>query len=162
MRRIAIPLLSLLLPAAAGLAANPTVPGSVAVLKGGLASAPANAPPAVQKAIWAVNTIVRKPYRWGGGHSTFLDVGYDCSGSVSFMLHNAGVLDAPTPSKGLLSWGQPGRGRWITVYTRTGHAFAVVAGLRLDTTGRSEREGPRWHSEIRDLSKFVARHPAGL
>ena len=162
MRRIAIPLLSIFVVAASGLAANPTVPGDIAVLRGDVAHAPANAPPAVQKAIWAVNTIVRKPYRWGGGHSTFFDIGYDCSGSVSFMLHNAGVLDAPTPSKGLLSWGQPGRGRWITVYTRTGHAFAVIAGLRLDTTGRSEREGPRWHSDIRDLSKFAARHPAGL
>ena len=162
MRRIAIPLLSLFLPVASGLAANPTVPGNVAVVRGGIAFAPANAPPAVQRAIWAVNTIVRKPYRWGGGHSTFADVGYDCSGTVSFMLHHAGVLDAPTPSKGLLRWGQAGRGRWITVYTRTGHAFAVVAGLRLDTTGRSEREGPRWHAETRDVSKFAARHPAGF
>ena len=162
MRRLVLPLLSIFITAAPGFAANPTVPGDVAALRGAIACAPANAPPAVQKAIWAVNTIVRKPYRWGGGHSTFFDVGYDCSGSVSFMLHNAGVLDNPAPSKGLLTWGQPGRGRWITVYTRSGHAFAIVAGLRLDTTGRIEREGPRWHTDIRDLSKFTARHPAGL
>ena len=143
-------------------AGNPTVPGDLAVLRGGIAYAPANAPMAVKNAIWAVNAIIRKPYRWGGGHATFFDVGYDCSGSVSFLLHNAGVLDAPTPSKGLLSWGQAGRGRWITVYTRSGHAFAIVAGLRLDTTGKSEREGPRWHSDFRDLGKFAARHPPGM
>ncbi len=142
--------------------AGPTVSGDLAVLKGNQASAPANAPQVVKNAIWAVNTIVRKPYRWGGGHSTFLDVGYDCSGTVSFLLHNAGVLDSPTPSKGLLNWGEAGRGRWITVYTRSGHAFAIVAGLRLDTTGRIEHEGPRWRSEFRDLSGFVARHPRGL
>ena len=143
-------------------AANPTVPGDLAVLQGNIAYAPANAPAAVKNAIWAVNTIIRKPYRWGGGHSTFLDVGYDCSGTVSFMLHYAGTLDTPSPSKGLLAWGEPGPGRWITVYARSGHAFAVVAGLRLDTTGRKEGEGPRWRPEHRDLAKFVARHPPGL
>lgn len=161
MRRL-LPLLILLLAAESGLAENPTVPGDLAVLRGDIAHAPANAPAAVKNAIWAVNTIIRKPYRWGGGHSTFLDVGYDCSGTVSFMLHKAGVLAAPAPSKGLLAWGEPGRGRWITVYARSGHAFAVVTGLRLDTTGRREGEGPRWRAEGRDLSKFTARHPAGL
>ena len=162
MRCFLVPITFFLLAAARVFAGNPTVPGDVAILQGGIAYAPANAPNAVKNAIWAVNGIVRKPYRWGGGHSTFFDVGYDCSGSVSFLLHHARVLDAPTPSKGLLAWGEAGRGRWITVYTRPGHAFAIVAGLRLDTTGRSEREGPRWHSDFRDLGKFVARHPPGL
>ena len=162
MRCLLLPFLCLLLAAARAFAANPTVPGDVAVVKNGIAYAPANAPQAVKNAIWAVNTIIRKPYRWGGGHATFHDVGYDCSGSVSFLLHHAGVLDSPTPSKGLLTWGQAGRGRWITVYTRSGHAFAIVAGLRLDTTGRIEREGPRWRTELRDLGKFTARHPPGL
>ena len=161
MRRFLLPLFVLLV-ATKGWAENPTVLGNVAVLQGEIAAAPASAPAAVKNAIWAVNTIVRKPYRWGGGHSTFLDVGYDCSGTVSFMLHYAGVLDAPAPSKGLLTWGEPGPGRWITVYTRSGHAFAIVAGLRLDTTGRREGEGPRWRAESRDLSKFTARHPPGL
>ena len=143
-------------------AANPTVPGDVAVLQGGIAYAPENAPAAVKNAIWAVNTIIRKPYRWGGGHATFFDAGYDCSGTVSFLLHFAGVLDSPTPSSGLLNWGEAGRGRWITVYSRHGHTFAIVAGLRLDTTGRVEGEGPRWRADMRDLGKFVARHPPGL
>ena len=162
MRRFFLPFIILTLGAFRAAGANPTVPGDLALIQGGIAHAPANAPMAVKKAIWAVNTIVRKPYRWGGGHATFFDVGYDCSGSVSFLLHHAGVLDAPAPSKGLLSWGQAGRGRWITVYTRSGHAFAIIAGLRMDTTGKSEREGPRWHAELRDLGKFVARHPPGL
>ena len=162
MRRALLPLISILVGRAAAQAADPTVPGDLAVLRGEIAHAPENAPAVVKNAIWAVNTIVRKPYRWGGGHSTFFDIGYDCSGTVSFMLHHAGTLNAPAPSKGLLTWGEPGRGRWITVYTRSGHAFAIVAGLRLDTTGRKEGEGPRWRVETRDLSKFTPRHPAGL
>lgn len=162
MRRLLSPLLGLFISVASSLAANPTVPGDVAVLVGDIAHAPANAPAAVKNAIWAVNSIIRKPYRWGGGHSTFFDIGYDCSGTVSFMLHHAGVLAAPAPSKGLLTWGEAGRGRWITVYARSGHTFAIVAGLRLDTTGRREGEGPRWRPDMRDLSKFTARHPPGL
>lgn len=141
---------------------RPTVPGDVAVLKGNIAYAPEKAPPAVKQAIWAVNGIVHKPYRRGGGHATFYDHAYDCSGTVSFLLHHAGVLDAPSPSNGLRRWGKSGRGKWITVYVRPGHAFAVVAGLRLDTTGRSEREGPRWRTASRSLGKFEARHHAGL
>ncbi len=155
-------LLCIVLFSREGRAANPTVPGDIAVLRGEIAHAPANAPLAVKQAIWAVNTIIRKPYRWGGGHSTFFDVGYDCSGTVSFLLHHAGALATPSPSKGLLNWGEPGPGRWITVYARSGHTFAIVAGLRLDTTGRTEGEGPRWRPNGRDLSKFVARHPPGL
>ena len=143
-------------------AGGPTVPGNVAILKGAIAYAPANAPEAVKKAIWAVNTIQRKPYRWGGGHSTFFDRGYDCSGTVSFMLHHAGVLAQPTPSKALQGYGEPGAGRWITVYARLGHTFAVIAGLRLDTTGQREGEGPRWRREYRAPAGFVTRHPPGL
>ena len=162
MRRLLLPFLLILIAAGSSRAANPTIPGNVAVLRGDIAYAPENAPAAVKNAIWAVNTIVRKPYRWGGGHSTFFDAGYDCSGTVSFMLYHAGTLAAPSPSKGLMGWGEAGRGRWITVYARSGHTFAIVAGLRLDTTGRREGEGPRWRPEGRDLSKFVARHPPGL
>ena len=147
-------------PAFAG--GGPTVPGDIAYFQNGVACAPANAPQAVKEAIWALNTIQAKPYRWGGGHATFSDIGYDCSGTVSFMLHHAGVLEAPTPSRAFLSWGEEGPGRWITIYARAGHVFAVIAGLRIDTTGRREQEGPRWRAEFRNPTGFVARHPAGL
>ncbi|MEA3211380.1 MAG: hypothetical protein QOE70_4437 [Chthoniobacter sp.] len=140
----------------------PTVPGKLAVLKKGIAYAPASAPQEVKNAIWAVNTIRKMPYRWGGGHGTFTDRGYDCSGTVSFLLHAAGLLERPTPSKALQCWGEAGRGKWITVYARSGHVFAVVCGLRLDTTGHRDDEGPRWRDWTRDPRGFVARHPADL
>jgi len=153
-------LLALLVTTTRG--AGPTVPGDRAVLAGGIASAPAKAPDAVKRAIWAVNALRGKPYRWGGGHATFNDVGYDCSGTVSFLLHHAGVLSAPTTSRALMNFGERGAGRWITVYARKGHTFAVVAGLRLDTTGFRDREGPRWRAEPRSPAGFVARHPKGF
>ena len=143
---------------------RPTVAGSRAVLRNGIAYAPSRAPQNVKNAIWAVNALRRKPYRWGGGHASFHDRGYDCSGAVSYALHHAGALASPMPSTGFLSYGRRGRGRWITVYSRPGHTFAVIAGLRLDTTDfqRGGNTGPRWHVDGRDTSGFVARHPAGL
>jgi cell wall-associated NlpC family hydrolase len=145
-------------------AAHPTVPGNHAVLRGGVAYAPANAPYRVKAAIWAVNSIRHKPYHWGGGHGSFYDSGYDCSGSVSFALHFAGVLDQPLPSSDLVRYGERGRGRWITVYSRRGHTFAVIAGLRLDTTDfrYGGDVGPRWYTEERNTWGFSARHPSGL
>jgi hypothetical protein len=138
------------------------VPGSRAVLKNGIAYAPSNAPENVKRAIWAANALRKMPYRFGGGHGSFNDCGYDCSGTVSFALHYAGVLASPTDSRSLMSFGESGCGRWITVYTRNGHAFAVIAGLRLDTTGAHGTEGPRWHADGRIPWGFAARHPAGL
>jgi cell wall-associated NlpC family hydrolase len=144
--------------------ARPTVAGSRAVLRNGIAYAPTNAPQNVKSAIWAVNTIRRKPYVWGGGHGSFSDRGYDCSGTVSFALHHAGVLNQPLPSSDLLRYGQRGRGRWITVYSRRGHTFAIIAGLRLDTTDfrYGGDVGPRWHTDGRDTGGFSACHPVGL
>jgi hypothetical protein len=141
---------------------QPTVSGSRAVVRSGLAYAPENAPDAVKRAIWAANTLRGKPYKWGGGHGSFQDSGYDCSGTVSFALHYAGVLGSPMPSADFLSFGQSGRGRWITVYSRSGHTFAVIAGLRLDTTGDYGTEGPRWHVDSRETWGYEARHPVGL
>jgi cell wall-associated NlpC family hydrolase len=142
---------------------RPTVAGSRAVMRNGIAYAPSRAPQNVKNAIWAVNTIRRKPYVWGGGHGSFNDHGYDCSGTVSFALHNAGLISTPMPSSDLMRYGERGRGRWITVYSRPGHTFAVIAGLRLDTTDflRGGNTGPRWHEDLRDTSGYVARHPAG-
>jgi hypothetical protein len=141
---------------------GPTVPGSRAILKGRIAYAPANAPECVKRAIWATNYLTWKPYIWGGGHGTFYDRGYDCSGTISFFLHHGGLLDQPTPSKAFMSYGECGPGRWITVYARNGHVFAVIAGLRLDTTGYRQEEGPRWRADARRPWGFVARHPAGF
>lgn len=142
---------------------GPTVAGDHAVLRRGIAYAPAKAPANVKNAIWSVNTLCRKPYRWGGGHSSFQDYGYDCSGTVSYALHSAGVLATPMPSSDFVRYGERGRGRWITVYARRGHTFAVIAGLRLDTTDmRSGGDvGPRWYVDGRDARDFEVRHPAG-
>lgn len=142
---------------------RPVVAGDRAVLRNGIAFAPASAPDNIKNAIWAVNTLRRKPYVWGGGHGSFNDCGYDCSGAVSFALHYAGLLDMPLPSNDFRHYGRRGRGRWITVYSRDGHTFAVIAGLRLDTTDMRDggAPGPRWYAEGRDTRDFDARHPAG-
>ena len=143
---------------------GPTVPGNRAIVRNGIAYAPANAPEAVKRAIWASNYIVRKPYVWGGGHGSFYENGYDCSGSVSFLLHHAGALATPAGSHELTTYGEPGRGRWITVYARNGHCFAEVAGLRFDTTGYYGDEGPRWRTDGRYDNGwgFQPRHPQGM
>lgn len=145
-------------------ASKPMVQGSRAVLRNGIASAPAQAPQSVKNAIWAVNNLRRKPYVWGGGHGSFNDGGYDCSGTVSFALHGAGALGSPMPSSDLMRFGERGRGRWFTIYSRRGHTFAVIAGLRLDTTDfrNGGNTGPRWHADMRDTRGYVARHPAGM
>ena len=128
---------------------------------GRTAIAPESAPAPVKAAIDAANRITRKPYRYGGGHGSFEDSGYDCSGAVSYALHGAGVLDAPLDSSGLARFGDAGAGQWISVYAHGGHAYVVIAGLRFDTSGRGE-EGPRWRTESRSPSGYAVRHPAGL
>lgn len=146
---------------------GPTVPGDVAMMdrKTGIAFAPENAPECVKRAIWATNYLRKKPYVWGGGHGSFYQDGYDCSATVSFLLRHAGRLDRPTVSGAFTRYGNGGKGRWITVYAKDGHVFAVVAGLRLDTTDMdryTSGEGPRWRSSARNPAGFVARHPPGL
>jgi cell wall-associated NlpC family hydrolase len=143
---------------------RPIVAGKRAMLRNGIAYAPSRAPQNVKNAIWAANTLCRKPYLWGGGHGSFCDYGYDCSGSVSYALHAAGLIAAPLPSSDLMGYGERGRGRWMTIYSRPGHTFAVIAGLRYDTTdlGRGGNVGPRWYADDRDTRNYVARHPAGL
>jgi hypothetical protein len=148
-------------------ASGPTVPGSCAVLRGNVAAAPAAAPLEVKRAIWAANQLRTKPYRYGGGHKSFNDSAYDCSGTVSYALGAAGLINSPMPSSGFRKYGQRGNGKWITVYARNGHTFAVIAGLRLDTTAwntmkRDNNWAPRWQSLPREPRGFEARHPAGL
>ena len=115
----------------------------------------------VFRAIAAANRIATLPYRYGGGHGSFHDSGYDCSGSVSYVLHAAGRLGRPRDSGELMRYGAPGPGRYITVYASPGHAFMVIRGRRFDTTGRSET-GSRWQPAGRSAAGYVVRHPAGL
>jgi hypothetical protein len=146
---------------------QPVAPGVEAkLLDGGLAAAPAAAPDSVKQAIWAANKIIGRPYRYGGGHARgFVDRGYDCSGAVSVALHGADLLDSPLDSTSFMSWGGAGTGDWITVYTNPGHAYTVIAGLRLDTSAAGDPrggKGPRWRPNLRSSRGFKARHPVDL
>jgi len=136
-------------------------PGPTAVLSGSFASAPEQAPAAVKAAISAANSIATTPYVWGGGHGSWYSAGYDCSGAVSFALYGAGLLDTPLTSGALESYGEPGPGRWITIYASPTHTYAEIAGLRWDTVGDAQGSGPRWHTEPPYPDGFVVRHPAG-
>ena len=136
--------------------------GRTALLKNGVAYAPRNAPMAVKRALAAGNRLQDMPYEWGGGHARHDDNGYDCSGAVSYVLREAGLLRGSLTSKGFFSYGKKGEGRWITIYVRKGHAFITVAGLRLDTGGPGHRTGPRWKPETRQTHGHVMRHPRGL
>jgi hypothetical protein len=150
--------------AGSGGATVPTtpVPGSKAKLsKDGTAIPPADAPPEVVEAIEAANEIEDKPYEYGGGHGDFKDSGYDCSGAVSYALHAADLLKDPLDSSGLMKWGDRGKGSWITVYSNPGHAYAVIAGLRWDTS-MTEGDGPGWSEEKRSSKGFKKRHWDGL
>ena len=132
------------------------------IRKSGRAIAPPGAPAAVVNAIAAGNAIHKRPYVWGGGHASFESSGYDCSGAVSYVLHAAGVLSSPLPSGPLMSWGLPGKGRWISVMASPSHAYAVIAGLRFDTSSYgSGGNGPRWRWTKRGARGFAVRHPAG-
>ena len=155
----------------------PPPPAKRAKLVNGVAIPPAGAPARVKAAVAAANRIVRLPYVYGGGHSTYsgrglatlLDRGYDCSGTVSFALYAAGFLKSPLDSGSFMRWASPGKGRWITVYTNPGHAYVVIGGLRLDTSGgdrlspedRRSGRGPRWRKYNRSPAGFTARHPNG-
>jgi cell wall-associated NlpC family hydrolase len=135
--------------------------GGLAINTGGMVQPPPGAPAAVAQVIAAGNAIATLPYVWGGGHGSFHASGYDCSGSVSYALAAAGLLSSPLDSTGFESWGEPGPGKWITVYANAGHAFMVVAGWRFDTVALSEG-GTRWSQSMTSTAGFVARHPAGL
>jgi hypothetical protein len=157
--------------------AHIVVAGATArLLPDGSAAAPADAPVQVQNAIFAANRLKAKPYIYGGGHRRWEDKGYDCSGTVSYALHGAGLLDSPLASGGFMRWGEPGPGQWISIYANGGHAYTVIAGLRLDTssygtvTRRSRKpvaktayeRGPRWRPTQRPSTGFRVRHPLGF
>lgn len=151
---------------ATGPSGPPTGAGSRArILADGLAQAPADAPAAVRQAIAAGNQLIGKPYVYGGGHASFIASGYDCSGAVSFALHGADLLASPLDSSALELWGVGGAGRWITVYANPQHAYADVAGIRLDTSRAGDlrgQAGPRWRPLLTSNKGFLARHFAGL
>jgi cell wall-associated NlpC family hydrolase len=143
--------------------ATPVVaPGEKAVVgSDGLAVAPASAPPQVKAIIAAGNRIAKKPYKYGGGHGRWEDSGYDCSGSLSYAFHGAGMLKTAMDSSGFMRWGESGKGQWVTVYAKPSHAYMVIAGLRFDTSGRAS-QGTRWQADMRSASGYTVRHPEGL
>jgi cell wall-associated NlpC family hydrolase len=134
-----------------------TGPPGKAKLRKGKAIPPSDAPRRVVKAIEAANEIVKgKGYCLGGGHSRWKSKCYDCSGAVSYALKGARMLDSPLPSGSLARWGKKGKGDWITVYANGGHAYAVIAGLRLDTS-MTAGAGPGWSKEMRSSRGFKKR-----
>jgi len=141
--------------------ASETAPVPTATLDpaSGLAVAPAGAPAEVVALIAAGNVIASTPYRYGGGHGSFDDTAYDCSGSVSYALHGAGLLDETLDSTALAKWGLAGAGAWITIYANKTHTYLIVAGLRFDTSG-AKKAGSRWQAAPRSSKGFKVRHPA--
>jgi cell wall-associated NlpC family hydrolase len=139
-----------------------TPDSSTAILLSGIALPPPDAPEAVKGAINAANTIVGRPYVWGGGHQSWYSAGYDCSGAVSFALFGGGLIPRPLTSGDLMRWGAPGPGQWITVYAHPGHTYVEIAGLRWDTVGDENGTGPRWHLAKSAPDGFAVRHPPGL
>jgi hypothetical protein len=127
----------------------------------GLAAAPATAPDAVKAIIDSANRIATMPYRYGGGHAAWDDTGYDCSGSVSYALHGAGVLDSPMASGDFTRVGEAGVGHWVTLYANDAHVYMMVAGLRFDTSGAAQ-DGTRWHASMRTSNGYAVRHITGL
>jgi cell wall-associated NlpC family hydrolase len=142
------------------------VAGAVAkILPSGYAAAPADAPAAVQQAIFAANQIVGLPYVYGGGHQAFIASGYDCSGTVSFALHGGSLLTAPMDSSQFMRWGVPGHGQWITIFSSPSHVYMTIAGIRLDTSTAgdpSRLPGPRWRPVRSSNRGFKVRTIAGL
>jgi peptidoglycan hydrolase-like protein with peptidoglycan-binding domain len=137
-------------------------PGTKATVgSDGLAVAPADAPDQVTQIIAAGNEIAKTPYHYGGGHGRWQDSGYDCSGSVSYALHGAALLDSALTSGDFAGWGDRGPGQWVTIYAKSSHVYMVVAGLRFDTSGRSAA-GTRWQTASRSAGGYTVVHPTGL
>jgi hypothetical protein len=160
-------LLIVMCAAALTAAAVPTAPAAVpsaTITPGGRAIAPPSAPPSVKAMIEAANRIRHRPYHWGGGHRSWNARGYDCSGSVSYVLHASGLLESPLDSTGFMRWGGGGGGSWVRIYANREHVFMVIAGLRWDTSYSEDggRSGPGWSEQMRPTGGFRLRHPLGL
>ncbi len=135
--------------------------GGIAIDTSGMVQPPAGAPQAVREMIAAGNAIATLPYIWGGGHGSFQAAGYDCSGSVSYVLAAAGLLSSPEVSGDFESYGDPGPGRWVTIYANAGHVWMEIAGWRFDTVALAYG-GTRWAQGGGEFAGFVVRHPPGL
>ncbi len=135
--------------------------GGLAIDTAGMVQPPAGAPAAVREMIDAGNAIATLPYIWGGGHGSFISPGYDCSGSVSYVLAAAGLLSSPEVSGDFESYGDPGAGQWVTIYATAGHVWMTIAGWRFDTVALQE-DGSRWSQGGGEFDGFVVRHPPGL
>jgi cell wall-associated NlpC family hydrolase len=138
------------------------VAGGFSVGGNGTIPIPSGVPEAVQRVVAGGNAIADFPYIWGGGHASFIANGYDCSGSVSYALAAGGLLNAPLVSGDLASWGEPGPGKWITIYANAGHTFMDVDGIWFDTAGRSGPYASRWLVSTPPLAGYAVRHPPGL
>jgi cell wall-associated NlpC family hydrolase len=138
------------------------VPGGESIAGNGTIPIPSGVPEVVQKVVAGANAIADFPYVFGGGHASFVDNAYDCSGSVSYALAAGGLLNAPEVSGELESWGVPGPGRYITVYANAGHTYMYVDGILYDTAGRSGPYASRWQVGAVDNEGYVARHWPGL
>jgi peptidoglycan hydrolase-like protein with peptidoglycan-binding domain len=158
-------------PTATATTAATTAGASATIAADGELLLPAGTPASVQQIVAAANSIIDTQYEWGGGHGSFQSSGYDCSGAVSYALHGGNLLSSPEDSTGLESYGEPGRGQWVTVYSDPSHAFLVVDGRAFDTADFGgpnipSGSGPRWRSDptgnLKDGGSYIARHPAGL
>jgi cell wall-associated NlpC family hydrolase len=138
------------------------VPGGESIGGNGTIPIPTGVPEVVQKVIAGANEIADFPYVYGGGHASFIDNAYDCSGSVSYALAAGGLLSSPETSGALESWGAPGPGRYITVYANAGHTYMYVDGILYDTAGRSGVYASRWQVQPTDNAGYVVRHWPGL
>jgi cell wall-associated NlpC family hydrolase len=138
------------------------VPGGESIGGSGALPIPSGVPETIQKVIAGANEIADFPYVFGGGHASFIDNAYDCSGSVSYALAAGGLISSPETSGELEHWGAAGPGRYITVFANAGHAYMYVDGILFDTAGRSGVYASRWQVIGTDNSGFVARHPPGL
>jgi cell wall-associated NlpC family hydrolase len=138
------------------------VPGGRSIGGDGTIPIPTGVPEVVQRVVAGANAIADFPYVFGGGHASFVDNAYDCSGSVSYALAAGGLLGAPLTSGELERWGAPGPGRYITVLANAGHTYMYVDGIMYNTAGRSGVYASRWQVAALDNGGFVARHWPGL
>jgi hypothetical protein len=161
--KLVVVVLTLLVCGALAGTADAAVP-QARLLPDGRAVAPPSAPPAVKSMIEAANRIRHRPYIWGGGHRNWNSRGYDCSGSVSYVMHAAGLLESPLDSTGFMRWGRGGGSSWVRIYANREHVFAVIAGLRWDTSYSEDgdRTGPGWSEQMRPTGGFRLRHPLGI